>query len=241
MKNITLIFAGGSGIRMNNNAQPKQFLQLHGKEIIIHTIEQFERHSEIDAIAVVCIEGWIDFFKTLLEKYQIKKVKWIVSGGETGQQSIFNGLAAIKNDCTDDAIVLIHDGVRPLINGELITNCINSVKKHGSTITVTPEIETVVSLDSSKKITSITDRSSCYHAKAPQCFRLNDIYIAHQRAKQESLKNVIDSASLMAHYGHELYTVEGGYENIKITTPTDFYLFRALFEANENAQIFNNL
>ena len=238
MNNIALIFAGGSGIRMSSNAQPKQFLQLHGKEIIIHAIEQFEQHPAIDAIAVACIEAWIPFFKSLLEKYQIKKVKWIVAGGATGQESICNGLTVIKNDCPDDTAVLIHDGVRPLINSELITNCINSVKEHGSAITVTPEIETVVSLDSNKKITSITDRSCCYHAKAPQCFRLNDIYAAHQCAKQEGLDNVIDSASLMAHYGHELYTVEGGYENIKITTPTDFYLFRALFEAKENSQIF---
>ena len=238
MNNIALIFAGGSGMRMNNNAQPKQFLQLHDKEIIIYTLEHFEQHPAIDAIAVVCIEEWILFFKSLLEKYKIKKVKWIVAGGTTGQESIFNGLSAIKNNCTNNPIILIHDGVRPLINSELITNCINSVEKNGSAITVTPEIETVVSLNSDKKITSITDRSSCYHAKAPQCFRLNNIYSAHQRANQEGLKNIIDSASLMAYFGHELYTVEGGYENIKITTPTDFYLFRALFEAKQNSQIF---
>jgi 2-C-methyl-D-erythritol 4-phosphate cytidylyltransferase len=237
MNNIALIFAGGSGMRMNSNAQPKQFLQLHGKEIIIYTIEQFEQHPAIDAIAVACVEEWIPFFKSLLEKYQIKKVKWVVAGGATGQESIYNGLSAIKNECTDNAVVLIHDGVRPLINSELITNCIHSVEKQGSAITVTPEIETVVSLDSHKKISSITDRSCCYHAKAPQCFRLNDIYAAHLRAKQEGLQNVIDSASLMAHYGHELYTVEGSYENIKITTPTDFYLFRALFEVKDNMQI----
>jgi len=237
MKNIATIFAGGSGIRMNNNALPKQFLQLHGKEIIIYTIEQFEKHPSIDAIAVSCIKEWIPFFQSLLEKYQIKKVKWVVEGGKTGQESIYNGLAAIKNSYKEDVVVLIHDGVRPLINSELISNCIDSVEKYGSAITVTPEIETVVALDNHKKIISITDRSTCYHAKAPQCFRLNDVYAAHLRAKEEGLNNVIDSASLMAHYGHELYTVEGGYENIKITTPTDFYLFRALFEAQENLQI----
>jgi len=237
MNNIALIFAGGSGIRMNNNALPKQFLQLHGKEIIIYTIEKFEQHPAIDAIAVACIEEWIPFFNSLLEKHQIKKVKWIIAGGITGQESIYNGLAAIKNDIKEDAVVLIHDGVRPLINSELITNCINSVEKHGSAITVTPAIETIVSLDNNKKINSITDRSCCYHAKAPQCFRLNDIYTAHQRTKQDGLNNMIDSASLMAHYGHELFTVEGSYENIKITTPTDFYLFRAFFEVKENLQI----
>jgi len=238
MNNIALIFAGGSGLRMNFNAQPKQFLQLHDKEIIIHTIEHFENHPDIYAIAVACIKEWIPFFKSLLKKYQIEKVKWIVSGGKTGQESIYNGLNAIRNECTDNTVVLIHDGVRPLINSELITNCINSVHKHGSAITVTPEVETVVSLDNNKKITSITDRSVCYHAKAPQCFKFKDIYSVHNCAKQEGLNHLIDSASLMAYYDYELYTVECGYDNIKITTPTDFYLFRALFEAKENSKIF---
>jgi len=236
--NIALIFAGGAGIRMNSSAKPKQFLQMHGKEIIIYTIEHFERHPEIDSIIVVCIEEWIPFFRALLEKYQIQKVRWVVAGGSTGQESIFNGLKTIKQDCPDDSVVLIHDGVRPLINSDLITNCIKSVKTHGSAVTVTPEIETVVSVDADRKITSITDRSRCFHAKAPQCYRLGDIYSAHIQAQKDGLTNMIDSASLLAHYGHDLYTVEGGFENIKITTPADFYIFRALYEAKENSQIF---
>jgi 2-C-methyl-D-erythritol 4-phosphate cytidylyltransferase len=236
--NIALIFAGGSGIRMNRAAKPKQFLQLYGKEIIIHTIENFEKHPAIDGIAVVCIESWIPFFETLLAKYNISKVKWIVSGGANGQESIYNGLSAIKNTVPDDSVILIHDGVRPLITQELISNCIASVIAHGSAITVTPEIETVVSLDNDMKITAITDRSKCFHAKAPQCFRFANIWLAHTKAVADGLVNIIDSASLMKHYGYELYTVQGPYENIKITTPSDFYTFRALYEARENSQIF---
>jgi 2-C-methyl-D-erythritol 4-phosphate cytidylyltransferase len=235
--NIALIFAGGSGIRMNTSAKPKQFLQLHGKEIIIHTIEHFEKHPDINALVVVCIDSWIPFFRTLVEKYNIGKVKWIVSGGANGQESIYNGLAMIQEQAAEDSIVLIHDGVRPLITQELISQCIQSVAAHGSAITVTPEIETVVSLDSEGKVVSITDRSKCFHAKAPQCFRFVDIWECHKRAKQDGLVNVIDSASLMRHYGYELHTVQGSYDNIKITTPSDFYVFRALYEARENLQI----
>lgn len=236
--NIALIFAGGSGIRMNSAAKPKQFLQLYGKEIIVHTIDNFERHPKIDGIVVVCIESWIPFFKTLLEKYNVTMVKWIVPGGADGQESIYNGLAAIKDSVPGDSVVLIHDGVRPLITQELISNCIEHVVSYGNAITVTPEIETVVSLDGYGKITAITDRSKCYHAKAPQCFRFADIWQAHIQAKTDGIVNMIDSASLMKHYGHELYTVQGPYENIKITTPSDFYTFRALYEARENSQIF---
>jgi len=237
--NIALIFAGGSGIRMNSTAKPKQFLQLYGKEIIIHTIENFEKHPEIDGIVVVCIESWIPFLKALIEKYYITKVKWIVPGGETGQDSIYRGLSAIKNDIPDDSVILIHDGVRPLITRQLISDCIASVIAHGSAITITPEIETVVSIEANNgKIAEITDRSKCFHAKAPQCFRFTDIWRGHTLAQTEGYTDMIDSASLMKHYNYELYTVQGDYENIKITTASDFYVFRALYEARENSQVF---
>jgi len=235
--NIALIFAGGSGIRMTNSAKPKQFLQLYGKEIIIHTIENFENHPEIDGIAVVCIESWISFLKTLLEKYNISKVKWIVPGGETGHQSIYCGLSAIKNNVPDDSVILIHDGVRPLITRKLISDSIASVIANGNAIVVTPEIETVVTIDNNK-INKITDRSKCFNAKAPQCFRLADIWKGHTLAQKDGFTNMIDSASLMCHYGYELYTVQGDIENIKITTASDFYIFRALYEARENTQVF---
>ena len=236
--NIAIIFAGGTGIRMNSVAQPKQFLQLYGKEIIVHTIENFENHTEIDGIVVVCIEDWIPFLKTLLGKYSIGKVRWIVPGGETGQESIYLGLSAVKDVVPDDSVILIHDGVRPLITKKLISDCIASVITHGNAITVTPEIETVVSIDNNGKITTITDRSNCFHAKAPQCFRFFDIWRGHTLARGDGFTNMIDSASLMKHYGYELYTVQGNYENIKITTASDFYVFRALYEARENSQVF---
>jgi 2-C-methyl-D-erythritol 4-phosphate cytidylyltransferase len=237
--NIALIFAGGSGMRMNNAAKPKQFLQLYGKEIIIHTLEHFEKHPAIDVIVVVCIESWMPFFKSLLAKYSIGKVKWIVPGGIDGQESIYNGLSCcIQANVPEDSVVLIHDGVRPLITRELISQCIQLVVSCGSAITVTPEIETVVSLDDKEEVVSIMDRSKCFHAKAPQCFRLADIWQVHQRAKQDGVVNSIDSASLMRNYGYTLHTVQGSPDNIKITTPSDFYIFRALYETRENSQIF---
>jgi 2-C-methyl-D-erythritol 4-phosphate cytidylyltransferase len=137
----------------------------------------------------------------------------------------------------DDSIMLIHDGVRPLITRELISRCIQSVVSHGSAITVTPEIETVVSLNDEGKIISVMDRNMCFHAKAPQCFRLADLWQCHKKAKEDGLTGMIDSASLMNHYAYTLYTVPGPYDNIKITTPSDFYVLRALYEARENSQI----
>jgi len=237
--NIALIFAGGTGVRMKNASLPKQFLQLYSKEIIIHTIENFENHPEIDSIVIVCIESWIPFLKSLIEKFNIKKVKWIVPGGENGQESIYNGLNALKNDIPDDSVILIHDGVRPLITQELLSECIASTLSKGNAISVTQEIETVISIDTNlNKILEITDRSKFYNAKAPQCFFYKDILKAHNLALSEGITNMTDSATLMKYYGFDLYTVKSGYENIKITTASDFYVFRALYEARENSQVF---
>ncbi|WP_288725332.1 2-C-methyl-D-erythritol 4-phosphate cytidylyltransferase [uncultured Treponema sp.] len=233
-----LIFAGGSGTRMNSKSRPKQFLQFYGKELIIHTLENFQNHDEIDGIAVVCIEEWIPYLNKLLEKYGIDKVKAVVFGGVTGQESIFKGLKAIKTfDKDEKSIVLIHDGVRPFINEDVISSCIKTVKEKRSAITVVPATETIITSEDGK-ISTITDRSKCCLARAPQCFYLDDILDAHHKAIKDGNLNMIDSASLMKFYGHELYTVQGNADNIKITTPTDFYTFKALYEVRENQQIF---
>lgn len=236
--NIAVIFAGGTGQRMNTASKPKQFLELHGKPIIIYTLEYFQKHSQIDGIVVVCLESWIDYCENLLKKYQIDKVLKIVPGGNSGQESIFNGLeAAYQISDNEQDIVLIHDGVRPLINEALITNCIASVKKHGNAITVSPAIETILLKTEDGDIGNILKRSECEMAKAPQCFYLNDIYNCHLKAKAAGKDDFIDSASLMQYYGYKLNAVEGPLENIKITTPADFYIFRAIMDARENLQI----
>ena len=195
-------------------------------------------HDEIDGIAVVCIEEWIPYLNKLLEKYGIDKVKAVVFGGVTGQESIFKGLKAIKTfDKDEKSIVLIHDGVRPFINEDVISSCIKTVKEKRSAITVVPATETIITSEDGK-ISTITDRSKCCLARAPQCFYLDDILDAHHKAIKDGNLNMIDSASLMKFYGHELYTVQGNADNIKITTPTDFYTFKALYEVRENQQIF---
>lgn len=232
-----VIFAGGTGSRMKSTTKPKQFLELHGKPIIIHTLEHFENHPLIDAIVVVCIEEWIDYLNKLLVKFQINKVIKVVPGGKTGQMSIYNGLNVIHQLEFRNGIVLIHDGVRPLINAETITNNIECVRKNGSAITVKPVIETVIQVDDEHNIVDVVERSNCQTAVAPQGFFFNDIYEAHLKAQSEEMFDFTDSATLMRYYGFKLNTVMGGSENIKITTPSDFYIFRAIFELRENAQI----
>ena len=239
MTTSALIFAGGTGSRMNTKTLPKQFLELHGKPIIIHTIEHFEDHPAVSDIVVVCVDGWLDYCRDLLARFNIKKVSQVVPGGETGQMSIFNGLSVLREKYkNDDDYVLIHDGVRPLIDGGIISKNIEAAKKYGAAITVKPVIETVIQVDEADVINQVIERSTCQTAVAPQTFALSKIHSLHLKAQAENQFDMTDSATLARYIGLPLHTVMGGSENIKITTPSDFYIFRAIYEARENAQIF---
>lgn len=239
--NIPIIFAGGSGTRMNTKSRPKQFLDLNGKPIIIYTIEIFDNHPDVDAIVVVCLESWIPFLEKMLKKFEINKVVRVIPGGESGQESIYKGLCAAeeysntKNE--KNPIVMIHDGVRPLITEETITDNISKVKECGSCITIAPAIETVI-VNKHDGTLDIPKRSDCLMARAPQSFYLNDIIGAHRKSQKEGKTDFIDSCSLMSYYGYKLGLVYGPMENIKITTPTDYFVLRAMVEVHENQQIF---
>lgn len=237
--NIAVIFAGGVGSRMHSKEKPKQFLSLHGKPIIIHTLEIFEKNKQIDAIVVACVKEWIPYLKKLIYHYRIEKVKEVIPGGETGQLSIYNGLcAAEKIGKNNKDIVLIHDGVRPFINDDVINQNIESVKKFGSAITTSIVKETILVVKKDGEIDYVPDRNNSRIAKAPQSFWLHEIIEIHKKALTEGKKNFIDSCTMMQYYKHSLHLVDGPYENIKITTPDDFYTMRALLDAKENAQIY---
>ncbi len=235
--NYALIFAGGTGQRMNSRTRPKQFLELHGKPIIIYTLEAFESHPDIDGIVVACLEDWIPFLERKIAHYGLSKVLSVVPGGTSGQVSIGNGLEALEKFAEPSDVVLVHDGVRPLVSAETIASCAQVAQEYGSAIAVTAAVDTIV-FEEEGCITDIVDRSRCRHAKAPQAFRFGELQQAHRLARGEGLEDFIDSASLMSHYGCRLHAVESGPENIKITTPSDFYAFRAFVDAQENSQIF---
>lgn len=232
-----LIFAGGTGKRMNTRSKPKQFLEIHGKPVIIYTLEHFEYHEKVDNIVVVCIKEWIEELKGLLKRYGITKVKKIVTGGETGHDSIYNGLVAMKEFMASDDIVLIHDGVRPLINDELITLNIETVKKYGNAITCEPVKESAVRSIDGNIISDVTTREQMYTAKAPQSFYYGTIMKIHEKAKKDGFKS-IDSVHLCHRYGESLHMVQSTKNNVKITEPADYYICRALYDAQESQQVF---
>lgn len=238
--NIAVVFAGGVGSRMHSKDRPKQFLEMYNKPIIIHTLEHFQNHQMVDAIVVVCIESWIPYLNDLLYKFRVEKVKKVVSGGETGQLSIYNGLKVAKLVAGDEkSIVMIHDGVRPLITEKLISNNIESVEKYGSAITTAKVKETILVVNEEDySIDYVPSRNNSRVAKAPQSFWLDDILSTHEKALSKGETNWIDSCTMMQAYGFKMHLIDGPSQNIKITTPEDFYTMRAILEAKENEQIY---
>ena len=232
-----LIFAGGAGRRMNSRSKPKQFLEMHGKPIIIYTLEHFEFHEEIDNIVIVCLSEWIKELEGLLKRYGITKVVKVVSGGETGHDSIYNGLKVMKEFASEEDIVLIHDGVRPLINAELISENIKTVKKFGNAITAEAARESIVRSDDGRHISDMPPRDQIFTAKAPQSFYYGKISKLYEKSGKDGIKS-IDSSHLCSLYQVPMHMVTSTKNNLKITEPADFYVYRALYEALEGQQIF---
>jgi 2-C-methyl-D-erythritol 4-phosphate cytidylyltransferase len=236
---FALIFAGGVGRRMHTNGMPKQFLKVYGKPVIIYTLEHFQKHPDIDGIVIVCVASHIDTLREQLTLHNISKTWEVLPGGETGQDSIFLGLRALHRLKADDGdIVLVHDGVRPVITAPLISENIRTARKYGNAISAAAATETISRKgDEVCTIADVLDREDCVIAKAPQTFRLGELLAAHERSRAEGWNRAIDSASLMLHYGHRLHYVECSTANIKITTPYDYYIFKGILKAQESMQI----
>lgn len=237
MKNVAVIFAGGAGKRMQTVSKPKQFLELNGKPVIIYTLELFDNHPQIDGIVVACIEPWIPYLRKQLKKFEINKVGAIVPGGVTGQESIYHALKAAADTYGLDCNVLIHDGVRPLITEQTISDNIKAVNNYGNCITCVPATETFIVKQPEGGL-EIPSRADSLIARAPQSFRLADILAVHEQVRSQGKNDYIDSCTMMSRHGYSMHTIIGPMENIKITTPTDFFIFRAMVEVHENQQIF---
>lgn len=234
---FALIFAGGVGARMHTDGIPKQFLKVYGKPIIVHTLEKFQEHSGIDRIIVVSVKSHLRLMHELVKNYNITKVLHVVAGGATGQESIWNGLKVIKDYKDDNDIVLIHDGVRPIVTHDLIDKNIKTSIKSGNAISACFAWETVCQAETDQKIGAILPRQNCLLARAPQTFRVRDIVSAHMEAQTRGDISAVDSATLMHQCGHKLHYVPCDQSNIKITTPIDFYVFKGLLEAQESMQV----
>lgn len=235
--NIALVFAGGTGQRMRNTACPKQFLELYGKPIIAYTLEVFQSHPAIDAIVVPCVEGWLELLKRIAQKYEITKLIKVLPGGETSQQSKLLALHALKDVCESDDIVLMHDAVRPLITHKLIDDNLACIKRFGNAITVDPFTETGVVSENGETVDATIERRKLYIAKAPQTFYYGEALQAHEAAVDMPESTTIDTCTIMTALGKTLHFVPCQSSNIKITTPEDYYIFKAIYDLHESQMV----
>lgn len=231
--NIAMLIAGGSGQRMNQDI-PKQFINVNDKPVIVYALEAFQRHPNVDVIAVVCLEGWQEILKAYSRQFNITKLKWVTTGGGNGQESIHNGIKMLKENCQEDDMVLIHDAIRPMVSQKIISDCISKCKLYGSAITVIPCVEAVLFSENHVDAKQSIDRSTLMRTQTPQAFYLSKLIWAHQEAARRGITNSIATCTLMIELGEKVSFSTGSEKNIKLTTTDDIEIFKALLNSKKD-------
>ncbi len=223
-----MLFAGGVGRRMKSDDLPKQFIEIGGKPIIVRTMEHFEKHPEVDRIVVACKEDWIDHLEALIKDYKITKVHSVVPGGATGYASIHNGVMETAKFMADpDDIILICDGVRPMLTERLISDSIRYARECGTSVPVTPSIDSLLFSEDGKFCEKSYERSSMYITQAPQGYTMEKILWAHSEAERRGILNPVSSSELFIELGEKVRLFEGERINIKVTTQEDLEILNA--------------
>lgn len=231
---IAIIIAGGSGQRMREEI-PKQFIEVDGRPVIIYTLETFERCPEIDAIAVVCVEGWQEALREYGARYGITKLRWVIDGGATAQESIRNGVFALESVCRGDDIVVVHDGVRPLVEDFVLTDVLATCRKYGNAVTAMPYNEQIFIADDGLSTTRYIPRETLRRVSTPQAYRFALLDEKYHEAYEKKI-GIYGSAyanTMMVELGQRLYFAAGSDKNIKLTTQDDLALFKAYLKMSE--------
>lgn len=236
--NIAIIIAGGSGKRMGQDI-PKQFINVYDKPVLVYTLESFERHPQLDAIEVVCIDGWHDVLRAYAKQFNITKLKWIVSGGETGQESIRNGVYNLEGKAADDDVIVIHDGIRPLVDDSVLTDVLVKAAKFGNAVTSMPYNEQifVISKEDETTTTQYIPRETLRRVSTPQAYRFDILDQKYHEAfeKQIGIFGSSYTNTMMVELGETLHFAAGSDKNIKLTTKDDLELFKAYLKADKDS------
>ena len=236
MSNIALLTAAGKGTRTLQDI-PKQFIHVNNKPIIIYTLEAFQNHPNIDEICVVILKGWEQILQAYAKQFNITKLKYIVIGGDTGQESIYNGLQAITKNHLANDVVMIHDGNRPMIAQEIITDSLVKLSQFGSAVAAIPCTEVVFVSEKGISSNKSIPRESLWRTQTPHTYYLGDILNAYQEAQKLGIKNMAASCSLMEALGRNSYFSRGSEKNLKITTTEDIEIFKSLLNKKKESCI----
>ncbi|MBE5954268.1 MAG: 2-C-methyl-D-erythritol 4-phosphate cytidylyltransferase [Lachnospiraceae bacterium] len=232
--NVAIIIAGGVGCRMGHDI-PKQFITVEDKPVLVYTLENFQNHSMIDAIEVVCIDGWQQDVEGYVEKYNITKLKWIVTGGATAQESIRNGVEHLKGKVVEEDTIVIHDGIRPLVDIEVLTDVIETCHRCGNGVTSLPYNEQIFVIDDEVSTTRYIPRETLRRVSTPQAYKYNKLAWAYDKAFREEI-GIYGSSyanTMMVELGERLYFAKGSDKNIKLTTPDDLEIFKGYLKGKK--------
>lgn len=230
--NIAIIIAGGVGHRMGMEI-PKQFISVYGKPVLMYTLQGFQNHPQIDAIEVVCIDGWQDTVSSYAEHYGITKLKWITCGGKSAQESIRNGVYALEKDLTENDIVIIHDGIRPMVEDFVLTDVIVKCKKYGNAVSSLPYNEQIFVVYDEISTIKYIPRETLRRVSTPQAYRYGILNSAYHEAFEKGI-GISESSyanTMMVELGIRLYFAAGSEKNIKLTTKDDLDLFKAFLKS----------
>ena len=235
--NIAVIIAGGSGHRMGQDI-PKQFINVYDKPVLIYTLEGFQDHPQIDAIEVVCIDGWHDVLRAYAKQFNITKLKWIVSGGDSGQESIRNGVYNLEGKASADDIIVIHDGIRPLVDASVLTDVLLKAKEFGNAVTSMPYNEQIfiVNKEDETTTTKYIPRETLRRVSTPQAYRFDILDKRYHEAFEKKI-GIYGSSytnTMMVELGETLHFASGSDKNIKLTTKDDLELFKAYLKADKD-------
>ena len=232
--NVALIIAGGVGSRMHQEI-PKQFINVYDKPVIVYTMEAFQRHPMIDAIEVVCLDGWHDILWAYAKQYGITKLKWVISGGKTGQESIRNGVYFLEDKCSPEDIVIVHDGIRPLVDDTVLSDVIIKCEKYGNAVTAMPYNEQIFIADDENSTVKYIPRETLRRVSTPQAYRYNLLDEKYHEAfeKEIGIYGSSYTNTMMVELGVRLYFAAGSDKNIKLTTTDDLELFKAYLKMDE--------
>lgn len=232
--NVALIIAGGVGSRMHQEI-PKQFINVYDKPVLVYTMEAFQRHPMIDAIEVVCLDGWHDILRAYARQYGITKLKWVVSGGKSGQESIRNGVYYLEGKCSPEDIVIVHDGIRPLVDDTVLSDVIIKCQKYGNAVTALPYNEQIFIADDEVSTVKYIPRETLRRVSTPQAYQFGLLDEKYHEAfeKEVGIYGSSYTNTMMVELGVRLYFAAGSDKNIKLTTTDDLELFKAYLKMDE--------
>ncbi len=233
--NIAMILAGGTDSRFQMSV-PKQFVNVYNRPVIVYTLEAFQRHSEIDAIMVSCLDGWQEMVRAYAKQFNISKLKWVIPGGKDGQASARNGILVLKEKCHDDDVVILHDSIRPFVSEDIITDSLKVCRIHGMGVAAVRTMDTIMKTQDGLVGTESISRYAIIRIQTPQAYRMDKLWNVHEKAIERGITGEVDTNSVISKLGEPVYFSKGSDLNMKINTVEDVEMFKALYKMRQEAE-----